>query len=275
MGDPVLFLALQPRDLARIGDLHQHFLVALNTIKNHADLAEVERWADQGKTLFLDSGVYSLCMKMAQDQGIRSLDAFAKQPEEIPGFEDLFEWYVEVMGKLDKKIWGYIEIDVGGREAKKRTRARLEAEGLHPIPVYHPLIDGPEYFHELASKYPRICVSNLAQSDNTTRLRLMSWVSENRQKYPGLWIHTLGLYPNEWLAAYPAESSDTSGWIDHAKFGEYPEVAYLEAFSDIPENYRYKTGDGQEALSSHRLGTYGCHFHNLIWQELQRELEAA
>ena len=58
-----------------------------------------------------------------------------------------------------------VEVDQGGRENKIKTRARLEKMGLRPIPVYHPLNDGWDYFDYLAENYDRICMGNVVNAE--------------------------------------------------------------------------------------------------------------
>jgi hypothetical protein len=43
----------------------------------------------------------------------------------------------ELATTYEERLWGYIELDKGGRENKLRTRTRLHNHGLNPIPVYH------------------------------------------------------------------------------------------------------------------------------------------
>ena len=133
-------------------------------------------------------------------------------PEEIDHFEWLYDIYVEVCTELGDQLWGYSELDQGGRENKVRTRHQLEGLGLKPIPVYHPLNDGWSYFDDLAQEYDRICYGNLVQANGYIRKRLLATAYERHIAYPDLFIHFLGLTPNELQMSLPFDSADSSAW---------------------------------------------------------------
>lgn len=116
---------------------------------------------------------------------------------------------------MGDRLWGAIELDQGGVEHKPRTRARIEEEfGITPIPVYHPLLDGWDYYDDLASGYDRICFGNLVKASPPLRLRLVHTASERARGYPYLWTHLLGVYPNENVLAMPLRGScDSSSWL--------------------------------------------------------------
>ncbi len=126
---------------------------------------------------------------------------------------ELFDKYVAIINEFGDQLWGYIEIDQGGRENKIKTRAKLEGLGLRPMPVYHPFNDGWDYFDYLAQRYDRICFGNVVMADAATRKRLCATAWERRRRYPRLWIHLLGMTPSETLTAFPINSCDSSTWV--------------------------------------------------------------
>lgn len=140
------------------------------------------------------------------------------------------------------RVWGTIELDQGGAANKRKTRARLEDLGLAPIPVYHPLADGWDYFDELAENYDRMCLGNIVQADAGLRLALLWTVEERRRAYPGLWIHLLGLTPSPWCHAFTVDSADSSTWLSPARWGDYTERAMLDPLAELGPRYRSQRG---------------------------------
>jgi len=129
-----------------------YLLLAVNELptNNFADFEQLLQ-----SHVLLDSGVYVLASQHADRHSISMDEALCLAPQEIEGFEALFDLYVEIVTKYESRLWGYVEIDFGGCTNKRRTRARLESLGLRPMPVYHPLNDGWDYFDELAQEYDR------------------------------------------------------------------------------------------------------------------------
>lgn len=171
---PVYFLASETGTLDHVHRLHTHLLVAVNELAGEPQLDCVKKFAASGNEVLIDSGVYWLSTQHAQAHGLTMDQALALAPEDIDGFVDLYARYVRLVLEIGDRSWGYIEIDQGGRDNKIKTRARLEKKGLRPIPVYHPLNDGWDYFDELASRYDRICFGNVVQADAETRKRLIA-----------------------------------------------------------------------------------------------------
>ena len=172
---------------------HDRLLCAVNEIGGDGAVDTLAGWAEAGNSVFIDSGVFSLTNEHARAHNMTMDQVLGLPPADIDGFDELFTKYVAIIKKLGDKVWGYIEIDQGGRDNKIKTRARLEALGFAPIPVYHPFVDGWDYFDELAQGYDRICFGNVVQADRDTRKRLLATAWERRRKYPHLWIHLLGL----------------------------------------------------------------------------------
>lgn len=249
-----------------------YILIAVNELKTARDMACLEGWLDDPqKRVFLDSGIYNLAMEHARKHAVSHDEALGLAPDEIDGFDVLFERYVELVTKHADKLWGYIELDQGGMANKIKTRARLEALGLRPIPVYHPLNDGWGYFDTLAQKYDRICCGNIVQALPQHRKRLVASVWDRKMRsYPDLWIHLLGLRPNQLLNAYPIDSADASSWLSAMRWSGYHEVADGASFGDLPQGFRYELGSLPEGETGSRKGTamsaYGATLQQRNWR---------
>lgn len=225
-------------DLDRV--YNHNKLIAVNEIKNPGDERLFLRMLRQGGNVFLDSGVFNLATTHAKNHGISHDQALRTPIDEVDNFDLLYNEYVRLVKTYEELLWGYVEIDAGGTEQKRKTRARLEDEGLRPIPVYHPLNDGHAYFDELASKYDRICVGNVVQASKYVRLRILATVYHRKQQYPGLWIHMLGMTPNEWINAFPVESTDSSTWLAAVRWPDaWRERASQKSISGFSEKYTY------------------------------------
>jgi hypothetical protein len=201
-------------------DVVTHILLAVNELRDR-DMEGLDVLIENKNTILIDSGVFWLATRHALANDLTMDQALQLAPGEVDNFQWLFDKYVGLIEKIGDKVWGYIEIDQGGRENKIKTRAKLEAMGLRPIPVYHPFNDGWDYFDHLAENYDRICFGNVVQADQSTRKRLMATAWERRQKYPHLWIHMLGLTPQERSAAYPIPSCDSSTWLAGVRWGTH------------------------------------------------------
>lgn len=193
---------------------HTNVLVAVNELKSSKDFERFDRLLDT-RNVLLDSGIFNLAMSHARAHEVSHDVGLSMPPEEIDGFEALWERYGEVATKYHDRLWGLVELDQGGVEHKPRTRARIEAEfGIVPMPVYHPLLDGWDYYDDLASNYDRLCFGNLVKASPPVRLRLVHTASERARSYPYLWTHLLGVYPNENVMAMPLRGScDSSSWL--------------------------------------------------------------
>ena len=216
---PTYFAASSPNTLRNAISSCPEMLVAVNELKNDEDHEILARMLKHGTSVLIDSGVFWLSTQHAKAHSLTMDQALSLAPDSVDNFTWLFDKYVALIRAIGDAVWGYIEIDQGGRENKIKTRARLEAMGLRPIPVYHPFNDGWDYFDFLAQNYDRICFGNVVQADTETRKRLVATAWERRKKYPHLWIHVLGLTPNEKCLSYPLPSSDSSTWIAGPRWG--------------------------------------------------------
>jgi hypothetical protein len=213
----VYFIAGSIDRLENASHAHEHLLIAVNEVTSRGT-DHMADWIRRGKKVFLDSGIFNLTNEHARRHGVRMDQALALAPDAIDGFSELMKKYLALVSQLEGGLWGYIELDQGGAENKKKTRAFLEAKGLRPIPVYHPLNDGWDYFDELASGYDRICFGNVVQADPQTRIRLVATAFERMRRYPHLWVHLLGVTAGEVVYTYPSSSCDSSTWLSAVRW---------------------------------------------------------
>lgn len=244
----VYFLATNVEQIQRSAiPVHNYVLIAVNELStSNDDLPRLEGWLSQKKKVFIDSGIFNLTNEHKRKHGISMDEALGLAPEDIDGFDELFEKYVQINRQYGEQSWGYIELDQGGRENKIRTRARLEALGLRPIPVYHPLNDGWDYFDYLAERYDRLCFANVVQADRASRKRLIATAWERHRKYPHLWIHLLGYTPNETLYSMPINSGDSSTWVSVVRWAGHRPRVMGKPFAGMDASYNsvlVKTAD--------------------------------
>ena len=122
---PIFFAACVENHMELCAELHDYLLVAVNHMVGSSGLTrEVFAAIDAGKKVFIDSGIFSLTQEHAEKHGISMDQALGTAPEDIDGFESLFDSYCEIIGILGNRTWGYIELDQGGRENKIKTRDR-------------------------------------------------------------------------------------------------------------------------------------------------------
>lgn len=268
----VYFIASNLDMLERADGTHRHKLIAVNEIADR-DIETIERWCDTGSSVFIDSGVYNLANGHAVAHGLPMDVALGLAPEAIDGFDALFKRYVSLVRRLEGKVWGYIEIDQGGLENKRRTRARLEDLGLRPIPVYHPFNDGWDYFDELAEGYDRICFGNVVQANHPTRVRLLATAWERRRRYPNLWIHMLGMTPNEWLNAFPVNSCDSSSWVVLLRWTAAARgQSALKTYGVMNRELTYKYGEEPQGPKGHFKATALAGYEAMFLMENWRAL---
>lgn len=277
----IYFIAAYRKCLMHGMKAHPYILSAVNEIKNDEDLEWlVETVKDSQVRVLVDSGVFALANGHAVAHDITMDEALALAPSQIDGFDELYRRYSSIVEAVGNVVWGYIEIDQGGRDNKIKTRAKLEAAGFRPIPVYHPFNDGWDYFDELASNYDRICFGNIVQADSETRKRLLATAWERKRKYPHLWIHLLGLSPNERLNAYPIDSCDSSGWLANCRWRRTLQaVTAGKAFSDADERTGYQLGsDAESDIGSQKakqMGGYDAEHMQRNWRGLIADYQGA
>lgn len=272
---PIHFLAVDLNTSNLAATLTNYILIPANACHpNNYD--RLEKIIQNGKRILLDSGIFNLLMEHSKKHKLDFNQALGLQPTEIDGFDKLWIRYIDLLQKFDNQTWGYIEMDVGGKETKTRMRTKLESIGFHPIPVYHPINDGWDYFDYLAENYDRVCVGNISQADTPMRLRIIATIWQRKQKFPGLWIHLLGYSLNEWANAYPCESSDSSSWLGSAKYPDgFTERADGRAIGPIFRDFQYNLLAEQEAKNGitkgKRLASYMDIFQELNLRSHQKE----
>jgi hypothetical protein len=231
-------------------------LIALNDIMGKGgETVKMEARMDAGGRVFLDSGVFNLANQHAIAHGMPMDEALGLHPDELDGFGPLRAAYVDTVKTYEDRLWGYVELDQGGADRKRETRAGLEAEGIVPIPVYHPFNDGWDYFDELASEYDRICIGNVVQASYHVRKRILSTIWERHRDYPHVWLHLLGLTPNEIVGTLPFESCDSSSFVYSLRFGAKASPYALSAGKQLARadaGFSYDTGAGSEDGSLER-----------------------
>ena len=270
----IYFAAILEPQLDYYLPLYRNLLVAVNEIKSPKYRAIMSDAMESGANILIDSGIYNLTQVHAKKHGVSMDIALSTAPDNIDGFDSLFALYVDIITELGNKAWGYIELDQGGRENKIKTRKKLERMGFNPIPVYHPINDGWDYFDELASNYDRICVGNLVQANNEVRKRIICTVYERSRKYPNLWIHLLGVTAHPFLYAFPVGSCDSSSLNEGLRWGltTFETASALQPTSSLGKRFVYnrsyepdEPGGGHDA---NRIGGYTSEFMVRNWRGL-------
>lgn len=192
----------------------QHLLVATNEIDTDKRRVEFEELISaERNSVFLDSGIFNLSTQHAKRHGLSMDQALSLKPDQVDGYQELFDLYTSTILQYEDKLWGYVELDQGGKENKIKTRAKLESLGLRPIPVFHPVNDGWDYFDYLAQRYDRICVGNVVMANPAMRTKVFYEMHRRWQAYPHLWIHALGVTPGWHTTTFRPTSSDSSAWL--------------------------------------------------------------
>lgn len=259
---PLYFMASSQSVLATIKETHPCLLVAVNEINSENDEDWIDEAIEAGCRVFIDSGVFSTAMEHAKKHGLSHDSALMVPLADIDGYPALREKYVRIARKFQDRAWGVVEIDLGGREQKIITRAGLEAEGIFPIPVFHPLNDGLEYFKFLAERYERFCCGNFVNAMTPVRTRLLYALAELRLSSPPVWIHALGLSPGTNMWAMPTDSYDSSSWMAARRYAQgYVERAAMRSLGRMPRTFRYRRGDRDSAHATDKMGAYGFGAH--------------
>lgn len=237
------FLAGQLEDVA--GSRQDHILVAVNELRSKKARARLDELLDTRK-VFLDSGIFNLAMTHARTHNVSHDDGLSMPPEEIDGFQELWDDYGEIVTRYSDRLWGVVELDQGGVENKPRTRARIEREfGITPVPVYHPLLDGWDYYDTLAKEYDRICFGNIVKAAPPLRKKLAFTAMMRARDYPYLWTHLLGMTPNSSTLAMPFRGSmDSSSWLANVRWMQsWQAFTMFAAQGGYPHEFWYATGD--------------------------------
>lgn len=276
---PIYFIASSMEALNEGIPVHSKILVAVNELNTPQSRSDLDSAMESGATVFLDSGVYNLAMEHARKYGVSHDVGLSMAPEDIHGFDALYDSYIELVKHYESRLWGYIEIDQGGRERKIETRAKLESAGLRPVPVYHPLTDGWDYFEFLAERYDRICLGNIVQAQQPVRKRLLATLWQRGQSYPDLWVHVLGLSMHPSLCAYPVNSIDSSTWLSAVRWTKgYRDKVCLGAFGSLPKEFTYTLDRSQADQNplykkAKRMAAYGEAMNQKNWRHYLSEFK--
>jgi hypothetical protein len=264
---PVYFFAASPGPLQRAA-VQPYILIAVNEMMEEGEDGQVEvllrELIGKGNKVFIDSGVFWLTNRHKRAHDMSMNEALSLHPNDIDGFDTLFSRYVQVCRRYGDQVWGYIELDQGGVARKRETRARLEDLGLRPIPVYHPLNDGPDYLDELMESYDRICFGNIVQANRHVRQRLLHVMWEAKVRHPDVWVHVLGLTPGELSVAFPSNSADSSSWLTGVRWhASERERCMLRGMSGYPRDHAYILGNKDSHLNAydHAVASYGAIRH--------------
>lgn len=220
----VFFMASNPAWLHRAWEASGHrcryMLTAVNDLTTRGERAALDELIQGGVNVLVDSGIFNLATSHARSRGMHMDQALGLAPSAVDGFDKLWDLYGEIATTYSDRLWGIIELDQGGANNKRETRQRIEQTlGVTPIPVYHPVVDGWDYFDELAGAYDRICFGNVVQASRSMRSRVLATAWERSRAYPHLWVHLLGVTPSPMLYAFPAASCDSSALISPLRYG--------------------------------------------------------
>lgn len=258
-------------DAARIG--YPHVLVAANELRSESARSDFEWLVDNAEDVIIDSGIFALASDHARKHGMSLRQAIGLHPTEVDGFDRLLDDYCAIAERFGDRVWGYMELDQGGKERKIETRAMLEARGLAPIPVYHPFNDGWDYFDQLAREYDRICLGNLVTADPRTRTKVLHTMWERHRDYPDLFVHILGLTPSTYSVSFPFDSADSSSWRQNLRWYEGRVIRTCgKPIGSWPRDFAYKVsklydedeerGDEGDQVKAMQLGAAAEWFGN-------------
>ena len=262
-----------------LGNHHDYVLVAVNELGSPTRLAALEAMLEAGIKVLIDSGIFWLTNEHKRTHGISMNEALALAPEDIDGWDWLWTRYLSITQTYGDDVWGYIELDQGGKDNKRRTRHKLHDLGLRPMPVYHPLNDGWDYFDELATEGDRLCWGNVVQAPLDVRRAFMVTLWERHRRYPDLWVHVLGLTPNQHLNAYPVDSADSSTWLAPVRWMQgYTERSMMRQIGRMDTEYRPVLGTKDQSLpySNTRalaMSAFGMTCMQRGWRHYQHRVE--
>ncbi len=265
------FLAAGVDSLRTAAPIHPHILVAVNELKTPKALDTLDAMLDGGAKVLLDSGVFNLTMEHKKRVPGMTMDqALTVPPDLMHGFLDLWRRYTEIADRFGDRLWGYVEVDQGGAEHKRRLREQLQDRGLRPIPVFHPMLDGWDYFDELAENYDRLCYANVSQATRTQRKRHVATAWERHRAYPNLWIHLLGFTPNTWLAGTPVDSADSSAWLAGLRWtgGQVIVGGGMRALGDFPRGFRPDGETTESRDAAVAFSAFNCAGLERTWRRM-------
>jgi hypothetical protein len=230
--------------------------------------------------LFIDSGVFSLANAEAKRRNASFEEGLTLKLSDIETGEEYLAAYMAMCQQIKDHVWGFVEVDLGGRDEKIKTRERFHEAGLYPIPVYHPLLDGTDYLDYLCDRYDRICVSNLVQSNSETRAVLTAFVFDRIMKRPEKkrpYVHYLGVSPGQAHFAHNCLGScDSSSWSMGRRFGTEQTMIFSQIVPFVsPEGenkYAPVQGgkNGYQNSQRFQMTNWGMHCYENYYEEIHR-----
>lgn len=219
-------------------------LIAVNEIGQGQKAMDAFARMCEGRRIMLDSGVFSLASEFAREHEVGMGEAFAAAPEDMPGWDALYDRWCSIATRFEDQLWGVVELDQGGKDAVARTRAQVERDtGIVAMPVYHPFSDGWDYYDQLAGTHDRICVGGLAgRIPSAVRMRLCWTVADRARAHPHLWTHLLGVTPSPMVLSYGLRgSTDSSAWLGPVRWSQsWRAAAMTQRVSDMPLGMVYR-----------------------------------
>ena len=246
---------------------HKSYLVAVNHI------SEGKKGNDEIELLltipdvrvFLDSGIFTLCADYARKNGLQLEEVFGYQPEQVDGYEKLKSRYIDLIRKYGDRLWGYVELDMGGTETKIRVRSELEAIGIRPIPVFHPMHDSWDYYERLLREYDRICIGNIVNASPKTRSLVLTECARRKKAInSNCFIHILGSSANGLITSLQFESCDSSSWNSRLRFPVLNNVHLDGNIGGLPSWFLYEQNGDPGVITKAGLScAYQHHLFNL------------
>lgn len=274
---PIYFLASNLSTAQVALNINRYILLPMEKLTGGEQTTFLlRRLREAGTDVLLDSGIFALTNDHKRKHGCTMDEALRLPPTEIDGFDKLWDKYAHYVRRYQDIFWGIIELDQGGAANKRVTRARIEQElGIVPIPVYHPFLDGWDYFDELAQSYDRICFGNIVQARRDVRLRLIHTAYDRARQYPYLWIHILGLSANELVLSIPPQGScDSSTWVSLVRYPDNQgSTAMMKKLGLMPRGFAYQRGDQTDHARAYCFGGAQGFFTSATWQHHTRRLE--
>ena len=229
-----------------VKDGNANFLIAINNLTSKGELESFYQYLNGNFRIMIDSGCFNYAARHAALHGIGLVEAFESRPETIEGWDELYRMYIDILYPVRNRVWGYVELDFGAIEDRKRIRHELRKHDLSPMPVYK-LTDPLEYYRELLKTHSRICAGGFTVVGPTHRRDIFLKMWEIKQEMGSdTWIHLLGVtWTAKLLLFCDFESIDSSSWLRCARFGAQKSLRTLDyVLTDAVE----LVGAGREEL---------------------------
>jgi len=163
----------------------------------------MKKETDKKVKLFLDSGAFSAWSKNVTID----LNAYMQ-------FIQDNEQYIEVYSNLDV---------IGSAEGSWKNQEIMEANGFHPLPVFHLNDDVSSLYR--CMEYPYFCLGGMAGRDCSENDRVQfldsCWdiICDNKDRIPKQKVHGFGMTSLKLMLRYPWYSTDSTSWVMTSRFG--------------------------------------------------------